>query len=194
MKYIIGLLAMLLPILAGAQRPPIKAFTIGDMVPDITLNHLINYKTSIIKISSFRGKLLILDFWAIWCSGCIHEFSKLDSLQKQFGTNLQILLINEEGEKSSTENQKKVKAFFVLQQKKHSGSFSLPSTLKRTEILDQLFPHVFIPHFVWIAPDQKIIAITSGEEITRKNIEAVLKGAPLKMAAKTDTFPSHHQN
>lgn len=50
--------------------------------PDWQLNDL-NGKT--VKFSDFRGKVVILDFWATWCAPCRVEIPNFVELQKQYG-------------------------------------------------------------------------------------------------------------
>jgi thiol-disulfide isomerase/thioredoxin len=50
--------------------------------PDWQLNDL-NDKT--VKFSDFRGKVVILDFWATWCVPCRVEIPNFVELQKQYG-------------------------------------------------------------------------------------------------------------
>jgi cytochrome c biogenesis protein CcmG/thiol:disulfide interchange protein DsbE len=36
-----------------------------------------------IRLSNYRGKIVILNFWASWCAPCLEEFPSLIDLQKQ---------------------------------------------------------------------------------------------------------------
>jgi thiol-disulfide isomerase/thioredoxin len=44
------------------------------------------------KFDEWRGKLLVLNFWATWCTPCLHEIPALVKLQKQYAARgLQIV-------------------------------------------------------------------------------------------------------
>jgi thiol-disulfide isomerase/thioredoxin len=48
-----------------------------------------------ININDFKGKLVILNFWATWCEPCKAEMPSLDNLQTELGSNqLKIFAIN----------------------------------------------------------------------------------------------------
>ena len=50
--------------------------------PDFTLEDL-NGNT--IKLSDYKGKVVVLNFWATWCPPCRKEIPDFNELQKQYG-------------------------------------------------------------------------------------------------------------
>lgn len=38
-----------------------------------------------VKLSDWRGKVVLLNFWATWCAPCRHEMPTLDNLQAELG-------------------------------------------------------------------------------------------------------------
>lgn len=181
MKHIIGLLAMLLPIFCGAQSPPVRALSIGDTVPDITLTNVYNYPDSVIRLSDLKGKLVILDFWATWCGSCIEAFPKMQELQEDFGEKLQVILVNTyEGDSIQ-----RVKSFLNKFKQRTGQNIELPFSLLQSS-LHEYFPFKFIPHYVWIGKDGKMIAITSQNEINKENIETTYNGDVSYLHKKED--------
>lgn len=189
MKIIIGFMAMLLPILSGAQAPPGKALGIGDTVPDVALNEMTNYKTSSAKLSDFKGDLLLLDYWGTWCSGCLQSFPKMDSLKREFEA-VQVLLVNTKS-KISKDNEEKIQNTLKRLNERTGSDIRLP-VVYNNDRLDALFPLKYIPQVVWISKN-KVIAITGSEEVTAKNISTVLNGGILNVRTKKDllSFDNH---
>lgn len=164
------------------QSPHTRQLNIGDRVPDITISNLFNYTTDQAGLNDFRGKLVILDFWATWCGSCIKAMPKLDSLQRQFKDSLAIILLNEDIKSYAA----KVNAYLDKQILKSNGSFSLISTIRRNDDLRLLFPHTFLPHYVWIDASGYVIAFTYSADVTAENIEAALSGNIPKMKIKLE--------
>eukprot|EP01132_Coremiostelium_polycephalum_P018523 gene18523-22079_t len=145
-----------------------KGIQIGQQVPDITITNIHNYKTKSAKISDFKGKLLIIDFWATWCSSCIKNFPKMEDFQKKFAGKIQILA-------STSQDEETVKKFLISHSTTRGRTVNI-TTAVDDKILRELFPHNGIPHIVWIDQEGKVAAITGVEEFTEQNITQILSG------------------
>jgi thiol-disulfide isomerase/thioredoxin len=180
MKMILPLLFLCL-LLSGvgmAQSSNLKQINIGDNVPDIQINNLRNYKTSSVKISDFEGKLLIIDFWATWCSPCVAMLPTTDSLQRVFKDKVQFLAV--------TDQSKQVVDGF-LDHINHVKKIDVAVVSDDRE-LARLFRHTYIPHFVWIDKVGTVFAITDEAQVTAKNIRAVIEGRLRSLPTKTDSI------
>lgn len=157
-----------------------KGIQIGQKVPDVTITNLHNFKDVkgnpiiTVKLSDFTAKLIILDFWATWCSPCVAMIPKMDSLQRQFGEEIQILPVTYQSEKE-------VLPFLARFQK---GKPSVLPQVMGDKELRRLFPHVYLPHYVWIDQTGTVLAITGYEEITATNIEKVLSKGSIDLDLK----------
>ena len=52
---------------------------LGKPAPDFTV---VDGSRSV-QLSSYRGKVVVLNFWATWCAPCIEEIPSLNQLQRQ---------------------------------------------------------------------------------------------------------------
>jgi len=177
-KYFLTALSILYYCLAHSQTPvPGQGMKIGDKVLDVTFTNLLNLKASSVKISDFKGKLLILDFWATWCSPCIAMIPKMEKLQEEFGYQIQFLPVAYQPEA--------VVKPFLEKRRRTSGTGGLPQ-VTGDRILGNLFPHTYLPHYVWIGPDGTLKAVTGYEEVTSANIREMLNGTTKKLKEKSD--------
>lgn len=63
--------------------------TVNHVAPDFTLPQLDGQD---LRLSSYRGKVVLLDFWASWCEPCRVETPHLIELQQKYGDQgLQII-------------------------------------------------------------------------------------------------------
>ena len=77
-KSICLFLALLLIVITGCRRDAPVARE-GESAPDFTLTGLSGEK---VRLSDFRGKVILLNFWASWCPPCREEIPALVSLEK----------------------------------------------------------------------------------------------------------------
>jgi thiol-disulfide isomerase/thioredoxin len=164
-----------------AQAIPESPWRSGDKLPDFEFSNLINHKTGSAKLSDFKGKVVILDFWSTWCTGCLAKFSLSDSLQKEFGKDLQIVLVNCKDTKDTREKVLNVFKRFDVP----AGNFSLVSAVYDT-VLNKAFPHRLLPHYVWIDRDGALRSITSSDELTRASVIAMLQSSRAPLVQKND--------
>ena len=96
LKYVLPsalLIVLSLPLFASSNniRPPKP----GDPFPDVVLKNMEYYNEKTAKISSLRGKWVVLDLWSIGCRGCFKSFPKINDLQKKFERDIQFILVGQ---------------------------------------------------------------------------------------------------
>jgi thiol-disulfide isomerase/thioredoxin len=62
-----------------------------QLAPDFTVYDL---EGNPHKLSDFRGKPVILNFWATWCGYCKMEMPDFDEKYKQYGEDVHFLMVN----------------------------------------------------------------------------------------------------
>jgi len=155
---------------ADAQTFP-SNLVIGEKIPEFNFNHVLLYPSSSISLSELKGKLIVLDYWATWCGSCINTFPKLDSLQKEFAKNVQFILID--NKKKTGEGKQTVEKFIKNRLASLRIIPDIPIVVEDT-ITQFYFPHQYIPHYVWIDPNGKLLAVTGTEFVTRDVIICLL--------------------
>ncbi len=162
------------------ERPKViqlSEMSIGDTIPaGLPMKAMINYSDSSAKFSDFRGKWLILDFWATHCQACINAMPEFYRLQQEFKDELNIVLV-------TNESPERVQG--LLERSPVAKGTYFPFIVQDT-ILHQLFPHRFIPHEVWIDSEGVVRAITDGHTVTSQNIKGMLNGQITSLPEKKD--------
>lgn len=85
-------LACLLPVLLQGSSASALCVEPGKAVADITLPSLAGGKVS---LSEFRGKIVLLSFWASWCPRCEEELTFLQGVYKG-SPDIIVVAINQE--------------------------------------------------------------------------------------------------
>ncbi|WP_343304406.1 TlpA disulfide reductase family protein [Chitinophaga niabensis] len=166
-----------------AQQPketssPFVRLNIGDKVPDITFMHVKNHPGKTIKLSDFKGKLLIIDFWNKWCIPCISAFPKMEELQNKFGDNIQILLV-------TSDKDQQLQSLF--QNSEIIKNTKLPIITADT-VLNKLFPHTAVPYHVWIDKEGFVKATLSDYNTNSSTIQKYINEGKADFTKRQDIF------
>lgn len=95
----LGFLAILLvPMMVMAGK-----LKVGDKFPDFNLKEL--GKPGKVAWSQYKGKVVIVDFWASWCEPCKKELPALNTLYKKYkGKGLVVIGVNVDNDEASALN------------------------------------------------------------------------------------------
>ena len=74
-----GLSVVVKPV--GAKSPTSKA-TLDRVAPNVSRMDL-NHKR--VSLADYRGKVVLLNFWAIWCAPCLAEMPRFVAWQREYG-------------------------------------------------------------------------------------------------------------
>src|SRR5215216_1728886 len=119
--------------------------SIGMLVPDFHLHQVLNYKSKEVSLSEFRGKAILIDFWAAFCQPCLAQFPKLQRIQEKYNRDLQIITITNDSLQKIVELFKNIEYHGVRLLTAAGGTEN-----NSNDSLFFAFPHIYIPHYVWI--------------------------------------------
>ncbi|QNL51962.1 TlpA family protein disulfide reductase [Olivibacter sp. SDN3] len=168
----------------------IKPLQIGDTIPEALWNLPLQMVqagqegSTTITLNDYKGKLIILDFWATWCSPCVAAFPKMDSLREVFVDDLAIIPVTKEKRET-------VAAFFA---RMHRETGRKAFSVIGDDVLHGYFRHHVIPHYVWIGPERTVSAITEGEAITKRSITEFLERNIVPLAVKHEELSHYDPN
>lgn len=164
------------------QQKAYKSYVIGDTVDNVPdFQNVVNYPKKTFSLKELRGKLVIIDFWATWCTACIRLMPHMEALQKEFGDKIQVILVDPWETKAEIDK----RMTYMKAYKTPQALSSLPNVIGDT-IWRKIFVHSGVPHHVWIDGTGKVVATTTGENATPEHIRQVLSGQKTNMVVKRD--------
>jgi peroxiredoxin/protocatechuate 3,4-dioxygenase beta subunit len=136
--------------LTKSKRRP-SLISVGTDAPDFELKRLKNEgETETIKLSDYRNKIVVLDFWATWCPPCLEALPKLATFYEKFKDNPKVVLIG-----ISIDNNDKTVLDFIS---KRNMNWIQLRTDPNSPLAEQ-YGIFSVPTMIVIAPDGKTAAV-----------------------------------
>lgn len=129
-------LALLLMVFAAGCDRGAKPPLVGDTAPAFTVKD----DDRSVSLEQFRGKVVVLNFWATWCPPCVEEMPSLVQLQKRMGDRVVVLGVSNDTNKQAYDNflkQYGVDFLTVRDPRAHSNALYGTRGLPETFVIDQ---------------------------------------------------------
>lgn len=148
---------------------------VGHAIQDHVFNDLDNFPGKKFKLSDFRGKWLIVDFWSRWCGGCIASFPKMNAFHKKFKDKIQLIMVGLQPDSLTKDLYYKLKKRDLLE-----------FTVAFDEVSHDKYDINFLPTIFVVNPEGRIVAKTTS--INDEQMTALLTG---KMPSFKRSFSAH---
>lgn len=121
---------------------------VGSILPEAQLNALVGAPG---KLSSFRGKPLLINVWASWCGPCRAEMGSIERLYQRHGTkDFNVVGI-------STDDDQAAAAQFV-----RLSGVSFPNYIDRNLVLENILGANRLPLTILVDRDGRVIKKIAG--------------------------------
>ncbi len=136
----------------------------GDLAPAFEVN---TFDGKTFKLSDYRGKYVLLDFWATWCGPCVAAIKHMEQLHATYGKDERFVMVS-----VSVDDRPEAPSAFLQKRKLPWLQVFAGSTIESSAW--QKFGLQAIPSVWLIGPDGKIIAKYIADEEIDKDVAAAL--------------------
>jgi thiol-disulfide isomerase/thioredoxin len=131
---------------ALSTAAPLPGPEVGTTAPDIKVRNLVTWED--VTLSSQRGKVVILTFWASWCGPCKRELPILEGAQRAVGKDKLVVF--------AVSYRDRPEALAAI--KKPASNWQINVMTDPGDRAARLYSISSIPHLFMIGRDGKVVA------------------------------------
>jgi peroxiredoxin len=138
--------------LALEKAPPGEGLiAVGADAPDFELKRLGVETEEMVKLSDFRGKTVVLDFWATWCGPCLQQMPQLARFYESIKDNPDVVLLG-----ISIDQSEQALVNFLSRREDMAW---IQLRTDPNSLLTQQYGIFAVPTMIVIGPDGKVTAV-----------------------------------
>ncbi|MBX2942702.1 MAG: TlpA family protein disulfide reductase [Cyclobacteriaceae bacterium] len=165
-RYILILLFIAFKTAFANSKDSINYPVIGKPIPQFTLQNVKYFNKTTITNEDLKGKWFLLDFWGEYCVSCIASFPKMNEINKEFGTDFQIIMIG------VPHKQRLVTIEQVYEKFRKMHNLLMPIVYDN-KLADQFQAKAF-PHQVIVDPNGVVRYITTN--VSKQDVADIISG------------------
>lgn len=135
----------------------------GEMAPNFELKTL---DGDHVQLSDYRGKKVIVNFWATWCGPCREEMPAMQDFYDKYVDEVEILAIN------TTDSEKNVK---TVQSFLEEYDFTYPTLLDKGSSVNEAYEVLGLPTTYFVGTDGTIQAPMKVGSMTYEFMEDMIE-------------------
>lgn len=161
---------------ARSAGPRVKMLEPGAIAPDFTTNDVVGKP---VKLSDYRGKVVVLDFWATWCGPCINSMPHTQEVAAKYKDQGVVVLGS-----CTSDDRGKFEAWVKANQAKYPDFIFSHDPAERgaDRVSAKLYGVGGIPQQFIIDREGKIAATVTGYLAGEVLLDAALAKAGIKVA------------
>jgi cytochrome c biogenesis protein CcmG/thiol:disulfide interchange protein DsbE len=157
----VAVFALLLVLFFGLRRSQEGPVSIGKEAPDFTLT---TFKGEEISLEDLEGKVVVLNFWASWCTPCEQEAADLENAWLQYKPRGDVVFLGIDYVDTETEALGYLEKFNI----------SYPNAPDLGTRVSQAFRIQGVPETFIIGKDGKLVSFQKGPYSSLAQIKAVI--------------------
>jgi len=157
----VAVFALLLLLFLGLRRSQEGPVNIGNKAPDFTLT---TFEGEEISIEDLKGKVVVVNFWASWCTPCEQEAADLENAWLQYKPRGDVVFLGIDYVDTETEAMGYLNKFNI----------SYPNGPDLRTRISQAFRIQGVPETYIIGKDGKLVSFQKGPYSSLAQIKAVI--------------------